>query len=150
MKKHKYISAKTQGNKTEAIVESWLQELGIQYKQENTMRNTRTRSKGGIDFLGPDIAIEVKRFTKYLTFKVNSNVHDLHWEQICILFKAYRSGKKAGILITEDDETFLYIPIQSFMSWFSDNTRKSITFDIGAKIGHIVCNAEDLGKVLEV
>jgi len=150
MKKSKYISAKTAGNRTEAIVESWLQELGIQYKQENTMRNTRTRSKGSVDFIGPDIAIEVKRFTKYLTFKVNSNVHDLHWDQICILYKAYHAGKKAGILITENDEDFLYIPIECFMEWFSNNTRKSITFDIGAKIGYVVRNTEDLGRVLEV
>lgn len=150
MKKSKYISAKTQGNRTEAIVESWLQELGIQYKQENTMRNTRTRSRGGIDFLGPAIAIEVKKFTKRLEFSFRAENRDLKWSQVEILNRERLQGKCSGLLITEDNERFIFIPIQNFLDWWSNNTRKSITFDIGAKIGHIVCNAEDLGKVLEV
>lgn len=150
MKKHKYIHAKTQGNRTEAIVESWLQELGIKYKQENTMRNTRTRSKGSIDFLGPTIAIEVKKFTKRLEFSFKAENRDLKWSQLEELNKQRLKGKQSGLLITEDTESFIFIPVQNFLEWWSDNTRKSITFDIGAKIGHIVCNSEDLGKVLEV
>jgi hypothetical protein len=150
MKKSKYISAKTAGNRTEAIVESWLQELGIQYKQENTMRNTRTRAKGGIDFLGPDIAIEVKRFTDRLEFRILKENRDVKWSQVCILSREHTKGKKAGLLITENNEDFIYIPIGSFLKWLSDTNRKSITFDIGAKIGYIVRDAKDLGRVLEV
>ena len=149
MKKNKYISAKTQGNITESIVESWLQELGIKYKQENTMSNTRTRSKGSVDFTGPNIAIEVKKFTKSLSVKILSEDHDVKWSQVCILSREHTKDKKSGLLITEDNISFIYIPIGSFLKWLSDTKRKSITFDIGAKIGYIVRNSEDLKRVLE-
>jgi len=147
--KNKYVHAKTAGNITESIVEKWLQASAIDYKQENTMKNTRTRSKGGIDFEGSLIAIEVKKFTKLLTFKLKSDDHDIKWSQIEYLSKAKLKGKVAALLITEDNETFYFIHIRDFLFNWLHNTRKSINIDIANKIGAKCTNAEQLNDIIE-
>jgi len=146
----KYRHAKTVGNTTETIVEEWFKALNIPVTRENTMSNTRTRVKGSVDFTSDLLAIEVKRFTKSLSFKVNSEDHDLKWSQIGILNKARMKGKLAALLITEDDVNFLFIKIENFLHWFSNNNRKSITYDIGLQIGYVVRNKDDLKRALEM
>jgi len=148
MKKYKH--AKTVGNETESIVESWYQEAGILYKREDTMRNTRTRSKGSVDFESDTSAVEVKKFTKLLTFKYKSEDHDLKWSQIEYLNKQEIKGKVAGILISENNIEFVFIRISNFIKWWTDNTRKSINLDIAKSIGCVVLNSKDLKKALEV
>ncbi len=144
----KWKSSKTVGNETEAIVETWLQALNIPYKRENTMLNTRTRNKGSVDFVGDTFAIEVKRFTKLLTFKPLSNVHDLHWDQITFLSRERIKGKIAGILITEDNTEFVFVSIDNFLKWYRDCTRKSINMTIAKSIGYVVTSEQDLKRVL--
>lgn len=134
----KYKSSKTTGNETEAIIEQWLIQAGIPYKREDTMRNTRTRNKGSIDFVGDNFAIEVKKYTKLLTFKLGSNTHDLHWQQIEYLNKEYIKGKVAGIVITEDNKEFIFIHIRDFLFWWANTTRKSINRDIALDIGRVI------------
>lgn len=150
MKTKKYKHAKTVGNETESIVECWYQEAGIPYKREDTMRNTRTRSKGSVDFESENMAVEVKKFTKLLTFKYKSEDHDISWSQIEYLSKQHNKGKVSGLLITEDNETFVFIRISNFLKWWIDVKRKSINIDIAKEIGYVVRNSEDLKRVLEV
>jgi len=147
MKKKKYTSSKTTGNKTESIARDWLSKYNC--KQEDTMRNTRTRSKGSIDFEGDKVAIEVKHFTKLLTFKYKSNIHDLHWDQVEYLNKQSIKGKVSGILITEDNKTFYFIDISSFMMWWVDCNRKSINADIAKNIGVQVHNKQELELTID-
>jgi len=147
MKKKKYTSSKTTGNKTESIARDWLSKYNC--KQEDTMRNTRTRSKGSIDFEGDRVAIEVKHFTKLLTFKYKSNIHDLHWDQVEYLNKQSIKGKVSGILITEDNKTFYFIDISSFMMWWVDCNRKSINTDIAKNIGVQVHNKQELELTID-
>jgi len=148
--KKKYKSSKTFGNETEAIIEGWFNALGLPCKRENTMSNTRTRVKGSVDFTSDIMAIEVKKFTGLLSFKANSNVHDLHWDQVGILNKARMNGKIAALIITEDNINFLFIRIENFLKYYCDTTRKSINFEIGKTIGYVIKNKEDLKRVMEV
>jgi len=146
MKKYKH--AKSTGNETESIVEKWFQELGVPCKRENTMANTRTRSKGSVDFIGDTFAIEVKHFTKLLTFKYKSEDHDIKWSQIEYLSKA-SEDKVRGLLITEDNITFIFIHVNNFIKWWIDINRKSINIDIAKSIGYAVTSKEDLKRVIE-
>lgn len=140
MKKYKH--AKTLGNETESIIEQWFIEAGIPYKREDTMRNTRTRNRGFVDFVGDNFAIEVKKYTKLLTFKLGSNTHDLHWQQIKYLNKECLKGKIAGIVITEDNQEFIFIHIRDFLFWWAKTTRKSINRDIALDIGRVIVDME--------
>jgi len=149
VKKKKWQHAKTVGNKTESIVSTWFSELGINIKQEDTMRNTRTRNKGGIDFENDSIAIEVKHFTKSLTVKYKSEDHDLKWSQVELLNKKAIKGKISGLLITEDNETFYFIGIVNFILWWVDCKRKSINADIAKEIGYVVKCKEDLKRIID-
>ena len=147
MKKKKWEHAKTKGNKTESIAKDWLSKYNC--KQEDTMRNTRTRSKGSIDFEGDKVAIEVKHFTKLLTFKYKSEVHDIHWSQLEYLNKQLLKGKVSGLLITEDNKTFYFIHISSFMMWWVNCNRKSINVDIAKNIGVEIHNKEELELAID-
>jgi hypothetical protein len=149
MKNKKWQSAKTVGNETESIVKTWLIELGYNFRQENTIANTRIRCKGSVDFTSDTFAIEVKRFTKLLTFKIGSEIHDLKWSQIEILNKACMNGKTAAILITEDNVEFYFINISTLLLWICNNSRKSINSTIAKEIGYIIKDKEDLKRVLE-
>lgn len=145
--KKKFKHAKTVGNETESIVTPWLSDYNC--KQEDTMRNTRTRSKGSIDFEGDTVAIEVKHFTKLLTFKYKSEDHDIKWSQIEYLNKKHVESKVSGLLITENNQTFVFIPISSFIKWWIDIKRKSISIDIAKEIGYIITCKDDLKRVID-
>jgi len=147
MKKKKWQHAKTVGNQTESIASEWLSKYNC--KQEDTMRNTRTRSKGSIDFEGDTVAIEVKHFTGLLTFKYKSEDHDIKWSQIEYLNRKSTEGKVSGLLITEDNKTFYFIPMCSFMIWWIDCNRKSINADIADNIGAEVHNKQELELIID-
>lgn len=141
----KYRHAKSKGNDAEKIVKTWLQEIGETFTQEDTRRG---KTKGTIDFEGANIGIEVKVFTGLLTYKLGSQIHDIHFDQICYLYKK-RFEKVCGFLITEDTETFYFIPIMDFMTNLVNSTRKSINVDIAEKIGYKVTNSRELKNVLD-
>jgi len=149
VKKKKYISSKTKGNITEKIISDWLTELGLKHIQEDTMKNTRTRSKGSVDLQGDTFALEVKYFTGSLTYRYGSNKsHKLHWDQVEYLSRTYNNGKVSGLIITSDNETFYFIHIRDFLMHWIKTKRKSINLDIASKIGVRITNSKELSEVL--
>ncbi len=147
MKKKKWQHAKTVGNQTESIASEWLSKYNC--KQEDTMRNTRTRSKGSIDFEGDKVAVEVKHFTTLLTSKHKSEEHDTKCSQIEYLNKQELKGKVSGLLITENNITFYFIPMNGFMMWWIDCNRKSINADIAKNIGIEIHNKQELELIID-
>ena len=132
-KTRRIITAKKQdinhGKELEERVARMLEDAGIPYQWENTLYH-KGRKKGGIDFKTDTIWIECKHFTDRLTYKVNSEDHDIKWSQVCMLNNHNMNGQKAGFIVRElRDRRILWLPIKSFLKHYISSKKKSITVD---------------------
>lgn len=127
------------GKELEKQVAKMLDEAGKRYEWEDTLRHGG-RKKGGVDFVTPYSKIECKHFTKQLTYKVNSEDHDIKWSQICILNQHAINGLMAGLIVREEtDNRMIWLPVKSLLKHYISTGKKSINLS----------EIEELGRVIE-
>jgi len=127
MKYRKWRSAKSKGNDLENEVKHLLNLAGIPYEQESTMGEHGRRVSGSVDFIikNPEGYIECKRYTKSITFKVNSNQHDIKWNQICFL--SQRRSSESGFIFQEtNDKGLYYMNITKFLEVWANSNKSSM------------------------
>ena len=149
-KKNYFRNAKAVGNDFESLILKMLDDAGIPYIQESTVTGSKKRVGGGVDIStkNPICFFECKRYTKSLSFKFNSEDHDLKWSQIKLLMKKRNEGRLSGLFIQEtSDSDIVFIEITKFMLWYANNTRLSINADISKQIGLIVTDMDWIKEV---
>jgi len=135
------VNSKQSGNQLENEVSRLLNAASIPHTREDTIKGKR---KGSVDFIldNPKAYIECKRYTSTLSFKYDSEDHDIKWSQLIILFKKHLEGYTSGLIVQESIDNRLYfIHIKDFMTWWITNTKKSLNLldvqRIGSEIGNI-------------
>ena len=117
------------GRELEKKVAAMLEDAKIPYKWEDTLFH-KGRRKGGIDFKTDYAWIECKHFTDRLTYKLNSESHDIKWSQVCILNKHRLEGKTGGFILREEaDNSILWLDIERFLNHYTDSEKKSINIE---------------------
>lgn len=140
-----FKNSKTSGNALEKDFALLLENSGIPYTQENTMSQFCKRVKGSVDFVtkNPVGYFECKAFTDRLTFKLNSEKHDVKWSQITFLNKKILLGFKAGLVIRENtDKRLIFVDVKDFLTLWTNTTSKSINLNTALKIGRVFEDAE--------
>jgi hypothetical protein len=140
-KKQSLRNSKAVGNDFESLILKMLDDAVVPYIQESTVTGSKKRVGGGVDIVtkNPICFFECKRYTKSLSFKLNSNEHDLKWSQIQLLMKKRNEGHLSGLLLQEEsDSKIVFVEIMAFMLWYANNTRMSINSEISKKIGRVV------------
>ncbi len=142
--KAKRYKAKQVGNDLETEVAKLLDEASIPYLQESTVSSGRKRVKGSVDFVlkNPIAYIECKAYTKSISYKYDSEIHDIHWSQLLILHKKHIEGYVSGLILKENTDKRLYfIRIEEFMKNWLVSSKKSLNLAdvqrIGSEIGNI-------------
>lgn len=151
-KRNLYKTSKVVGNDFESLILSMLDDAGIPYVQESTVTGSKKRVGGGVDIStkNPVCFFECKRYTKSLSFKLNSEDHDLKWSQIQLLMKKRNEGYLSGLFLKEaSSEEIVFIEITKFMLWYANNTRLSINYEISKQIGLIVTDMDWIKEVAQ-
>jgi len=116
-------------------VAKMLEDASIPYEWEETLYH-KGRKKGGVDFVTGYAKIECKHYTKRLTYKANSEDHDIKWSQVAILNQHSMNGLKAGFIVREQtDERLLWLPVRELLKHYISTGKKSITLKEVEKIG---------------
>ena len=147
--KTKSKSSKKIGNELENIVAQMLNQAQIPYSQETTTTSLKTRCKGNVDFkcYNPLAYLECKRFTKLISYKLNSENTDIKWSQIQFLNKARISNAKAGFILREaTHQELYYLSIESFIEHYCSNKKNSINLNDLKKIAQVITDLEFLKK----
>jgi len=143
----KRYKAKQVGNDLETQVAKLLDAASIPYIQESTVSSGRKRVKGSIDFTlkNPIAYIECKAYTKSISYKYDSEIHDITWSQLLILHKKHKEGYTSGLILKENTDRRLYfIRIEDFMSNWITSSKKSLNLADVQRIGTEVIDIREL------
>lgn len=146
MKKHKYISAATYGDRFEQLFESMCDCSKIAFRKEKTLSNSKIRKrdkKCDYELFLNDISVfvelktaQIKQGIDYALYQDGKN-HKLKFHQIC----------KMDLLIIEwrlDENIIVAITKSDFLKWAATKNKNSFNYKDSLEMGMVITDLEFL------
>lgn len=141
--------SKTVGNDLENQVKKLLEHSKIPYVQEHTVNIKGTRTKGSVDFIlkNPVGYIECKCFTKRISFKLKSEIHDIKWSQVEFLYKKHLEGCFSGFIFKEHtDNRLIFVHVSDFIFHWTNTLAKSFNLREVLNMGIVVTDFDFINR----